>query len=156
MKRKARALNLLVGQPTKDGDDLRVKLAELQFRFNNGNAPDLFLVFLSILVLQRYEGWAFVPFPFFPFVICCTFTLFLASVLHLFPLRAQFGTFAYKVKNRKKKWHFRAFQVLNCPKTSFSVEFEGFRSLFWIINFFTFFTFLPYIALYRQDRKSVV
>ena len=56
VKRKARALNLLVGQPTKDGKALSDKLAELQFRFNNRSAPDLFLVFLSILVLKRYKG----------------------------------------------------------------------------------------------------
>ena len=56
MKRKARALNLLVGQPTKDGKVISEKLAELQFRFNNRSALDLFLVFLSILVLKRYKG----------------------------------------------------------------------------------------------------
>ena len=56
VKRKARALNLLVGQPTKDGEALRAKLGELQFRFNNRSSPDLFLTFLSIAMLKRYKG----------------------------------------------------------------------------------------------------
>ena len=56
VKMKTRRLNLFVGQPTKDGEGLREKIAELQFRFNNRNHSDLFLVFLSLLLFRRHKG----------------------------------------------------------------------------------------------------
>jgi len=56
IKMKARNMNLFAGHPTSQWASLQQKLDELVWRFNNRSHPDLFFLFLGMLIVLDFKG----------------------------------------------------------------------------------------------------